>query len=104
MTKRVLFVYSVVSVAYILLSLLLPTDPKTLQQYQLSEGSLDLLRLTIVVPVLAIWFAAFYGYDKFSHYARTIASSNDGRGFRYIANGLGVLAFGLPINLILTSG
>jgi hypothetical protein len=103
MTKRVLIVYIVVAVAYTLLALLLPTDPKTLEQYKLSEFRMDLLQLSLVVPVLAIWFAAFYGYDKFSHYARTIAKSKDGNAFRFIANGLGVLAFGLAINAILGS-
>jgi hypothetical protein len=103
MSKRVLYVYLTLVAAYLLLSFLVPTERAVLERYKITEFQTDLLRLTIAIPLIAIWFAAFYGYDKFKIYAQTIHSAPDGRAFDYIANGLGVLAVSLPITSILTS-
>src|SRR3546814_738920 len=93
MSRRVWLVYLVAVATYLSVSLLVPADQAVLERYHLTVAQLNLLRLTVVLPLIAIWFAAFYGYDKFSLYARSIQNSSDGPAFGYIASGLGVLAF-----------
>ena len=103
MSKRIWYVYVGAAAVYVSLIFLVPTEAATLERYKLSEFRADLLSLSIAIPLLVIWFAAFYGYDKFKHYAQTIGSAPDGHAFNYIANGLGILAIGLPITSILSS-
>jgi hypothetical protein len=76
-------------------------DTVTLERYQLTPAGLRLLLLTITVPLIGIWYAAFYGFARFKAYASSIGSSPDGQAFRQLANGLMVLAVGLPLTSII---
>jgi len=103
MSRRVWFIYLLAVAIYISLSFLAPVDSAVLERYNISTTQLALLRLTVVLPLVAIWFAAFYGYDKFRNYAEVIQESPDGKAFVHIANGLGVLALSLPATSIVSS-
>lgn len=102
-SRRVLFFYLSAAITYLALMLIVPTEAETLQRYHISELRLDIVKLTIAIPLLAIWFAAFYGYDKFKHYAAAIHTSQDGVAFNHIANGLGALAVSMPVASILST-
>jgi len=88
---------------YVGLYFALPTDPETLQRYNLSQTSVRLLGLTVVIPLLGVFFATLYGFLKFKDYASSIADTKEGRGFQYLSNGLMVLAFSLPTASIVSS-
>lgn len=47
-----------------------------------------LLRLTVLIPVIAIWMIAARGARQFKEYAVSISDSADGKSMNYLANGL----------------
>jgi hypothetical protein len=79
------------------LALGLPPDPQTLQQLHISSVAYRVAILVLLVPYGIIWYAAFYAFAKLKEYTQTIKGFADGKAFRPIMVGMGVLAFGLII-------
>ncbi|HSX29554.1 MAG TPA: hypothetical protein VLE73_03265 [Candidatus Saccharimonadales bacterium] len=104
-TKPELYIYIFVLLvaAYVVLALALPPNQATLKKYDLTESELRLLSLTLIVPLIIIWFTALYGYLRFKAYAEVIKTSNEGTSFNHLADGLMVLAFGMPVTAIISS-
>lgn len=102
MPRKILYIYIALALLYVALTFLTPLDPRLIDRYEIGEIRLNLIRLSIAIPLLGIWFAAFYGYSKFKAYADLIKESKDGRAFTHIANGLGLLALSLPLRSILS--
>lgn len=100
-TSLVLFVLLILS--YLLITFLIPTDPASLERYNISEFVARLIGLSFSIPGILIWSAAFYGYSKVHQYALTIEGDRDGEAFNTLATGLGFLAFSLPINTIIST-
>jgi hypothetical protein len=74
-----------------------------LGRYHLHPDRFRLLYFTIIVPVLVVWFALFYGYHKLRTHGRLIRQNRDGRQVTRLANGLFVLAIGLPLGAIISA-
>jgi len=83
-------------VVYICTVFLPPIDPEIIEKYHLSLTSAYLLSLSIVVPLVAVWICAFYGYWALKRYAETVKDTIEGRGLGQLAKGLMILAFSLP--------
>lgn len=83
-------------ILYAALVIIIPTDKATLEQYNLSPLFAKLLSVTVVLPIIAIWSMAFYGYSKLKSYSKLITNHKDGKAISIIATGLQVLALGLP--------
>lgn len=79
------------------LALGLPPDPQTLHQLHISSLAYRIAILVLLVPYGIIWFAAFYAFAKLKEYSRTIHGFDDGKAFRSITIGMGVLAFDLVL-------
>lgn len=90
-------------IIYALLILIIPPDASALRRYSLSVNQARLLSLSFVLPSIAIWFAAFYGYVQCRAYAHIIRKNPDGRAISNIATGLMYLAIGLPVSAIATN-
>lgn len=103
LTPLVWFV--ILAVATAGLALGLPPDPQALQLLHISSWTYRVAVLVLLIPYGVIWYAAFYAFDKMRDYSRAIKGFDDGKAFRYITAGMGVLAFGLilptTISLIL---
>lgn len=97
------YLFLLLSVIYILLVMLLPTDPETLKRYAISQSEARLLNLSVIVPLVGIWYLALNGFRHLLEYAHVIRKSNEGWAFTLLSTGLMVLAFGLPINSILST-
>lgn len=82
---------------YSLLILMVPPDASVLVRYGLTPGIARLVSLSLAIPVMTIWFMAFYGFIQFKQYANLIKKNQDGQSLAKVANGLMVLAFGLPL-------
>jgi hypothetical protein len=91
------------ALAYVILTFVIPPDQAALDKYDLSKSALQALQLTIVIPLIAIWVAAFYGYDNLKRYAALLGNRTEGRSLNTVANGLGVLAFSLPVSQIVNT-
>lgn len=85
------------AVLYIAMTMLSPNNPNT---YNLSSVKLNLLKLTVIIPVLLIWLAAFSGATGFRTYAASIRKSQDGRALAEISKGLLILAFGIVVTTL----
>lgn len=84
------------------LALGLPPDPATLQQLHISSVAYRVAILLLLVPYGIIWYAAFYAFAKLKEYARAIKGSDDGKAFRSIMIGMGVLAFELMLTTVVS--
>lgn len=78
-------------------------DASTLQHYHLSNSAYRGIILPIIIFLLAIWVASFYGALMASSYTHIIGRSKDGHAFRFISRGLLLLALTLPVSSCLTS-
>ncbi len=85
---------------YIVLLLVIPPDATTLTRYDLSVTDARILSLVVILPYIAIWFAAFYGFIKVKEYAWVIRGTKDGKGWAQIGDGLMVIAVSLPLTAI----
>jgi hypothetical protein len=97
------YVFVAILATYIVLVLSLPVNKLVLKHYDISVTGLRFLELTYVLPLAAIWALAYYGYSKIHKYSLTIGKNKEGKQLNRIALGIGVLAFGSPINNIISS-
>lgn len=85
-----------------LLAILVPANPASLHSLHISEEIYRLLIISLLVPYAIIWFAAFYGYDQLQRYSRALIFTGEGRAFQKVAKGLGVLAWGLVLEVLVS--
>lgn len=82
---------------YLLLALLLPANKVAMSTYHLNSLEYHVLLFVVVLPFTAIWFAAFYGYNKLRSYANAVRDTPEGEDFNKLADGCGWLAYSLPV-------
>lgn len=102
LSKKLYILFWTLVGLYILVNFATDLNPQVLARYNMSATEYQLLRLTLLLPLVLVWFAAFYGFGHVLEYARKIKESKDGKGFKWIAAGLGVLAIGLPVGSVLS--
>jgi hypothetical protein len=88
---------------YAILVFLLPSNQALVKHYHLSPVAIRFLDITVVIPLILIWSTAYYGYSMTKKYASTIIEDKDGVEISKISNGIAVLAFGGPINSIIST-
>jgi hypothetical protein len=101
--KKLTALFIVLSIAYLLLTILLPVDKSTLHKYHISHAEDIILALTITIPYLIIWFIALVGCLRLRSYISTIFKSKDGAAFRTIGTGILWLTLWLPLSAIFSS-
>lgn len=102
-SKIYVLAFIVLVIIYIGFIFGMPTDTKAIQRYDITESQVRFINLTVVTPLIFIWFTALYGFLKLKSYARSVANAREGRAFHYLMLGLMVLTFSLPINAIASS-
>ncbi|HVS58537.1 MAG TPA: hypothetical protein VHD60_02230 [Candidatus Saccharimonadales bacterium] len=95
--------YIILVLAYLILNMVMPISHTTLHRYHIHVTEYRLLMLGIILPLIAIWFSAFYGYERLREYRATIAGTSEAKGFGHIAMGFGWLAWGLPVASIIST-
>lgn len=95
--------YGSFALLYILLAVALPPNNATIQTYNLSNAEYHVLMVMMALPMIAVWFAAFYGYIKLAAYARRIRGHREGKAFAHLSLGVKWLAWGLPACSILNA-
>ena len=98
--KKLTAIFTFFSIAYIMLSILLPVDKTALVKYHIDRAQLVGLTLTVTIPYLIIWFIALVGYLGLRSYNYTIRKSKDGKAFLPLTRGVFVLALWLPISAL----
>lgn len=88
---------------YVILAIVLPTNPETIARFDITQLQARLLNLSVVIPISLIYLTAWYGFLRVDEYARKISGTKEGPHFKKIAFGLMVLAFNLPITSVISS-
>jgi len=101
--SKIFYTYVAFVIVYLLLTFLPAPDKAAMLQYHLTPTQLRLLDITLIIPILLIWFAAFYGSQRLFAYSRLIQGNKDGREVRKIAQGLFALAVGFALSSIVSS-
>ncbi len=87
---------------YILLIFLLPGNQAIMHEHRLTTGEYHILQFLVGLPLMAVWFMAFYGYAKLGEYARSIGKTPEAIGFSRLTQGCAWIAWSLPIHSILS--
>jgi hypothetical protein len=90
----------VMAVLYLGLIFVLPVNHVTMQHYNLSVIEYRVVTAVIAIPVILVWFAAFWGYAKLREYSAAIAKSKEGPYFAKLGTGCIWLAWSLPLTTI----
>jgi hypothetical protein len=88
---------------YLLLIFVLPTNTSTMKEYDLSAGEYRVLTLLTGLPMIMVWFTAFFGYGTLAAYAEKIQGTREGVSYRAVARGLKWLAWALPVIVCATA-
>ena len=88
------------AVLYVVLILILPANHVTMQHYHLSAVEYKIASAIVAIPVVAVWFAAFWGYAKLREYSHSIAKSQESPYFYRLGIGCAWLAWSLPVTTI----
>jgi hypothetical protein len=100
-TRAAYWILGACSVAYVIVSLFSPS-PTASHLYHLSDVQRILLQLTIVVPMIIIWFIGLWGAVAFREYAAFIRTSRESQGLWLISTGL-LWLIGYLVTLNLTN-
>ncbi|HSX45659.1 MAG TPA: hypothetical protein VLG27_01480 [Candidatus Saccharimonadia bacterium] len=96
-------VYIAALVIYSCFTLIPAPDPLTLLRYHISATGLRLLDVSIIVLLVGIWFAGFYGYTKLQEYSKLIQADKDGKQIAWLTKGLLLLVLWLPVSEVASS-
>lgn len=100
--SKIIYVYIVFVIIYVLITLLPSPDKTALTKYHLRPTGVRLLDLTVMIPELFIWFALLYSYLRLQRYSLLIKNNQDGRQISKLSIGLLVLAIGVPVSAIVS--
>jgi hypothetical protein len=95
--------YTILALLYVVINFVMPISHATETAYHLNNTQYRMLTFSLILPLLGIWFAAFYGYAKLSIYVAVLKNTAEGKGFAAITTGVMWLAWGLPIAAIISA-
>ena len=87
---------------YMYLTFYAPLTP-AVKTLGLHEFQLNLLRITITIPYLAIWLVTMYGILKLNSYVKRTRQFPDGKALSKLASGLLILLIGVVFSSVLSA-
>ena len=94
---RQFYVFTLLVGAYLLFVFLTHPDHALLAYYHLSVAQYRGIVATVIIPLVVIWYLAFYGFTKLQSYSQMIYKNKDGHYVRWLKEGVMILAFQLPL-------
>jgi hypothetical protein len=91
------------AILYCILVVTLPANLLTVQQFHLSETQFHILALLTGLPIIMVWFTAFFGCAALADYAEKVQDTREGKSYVKIAKGLTWLSWGLPVSSCLNT-
>lgn len=88
---------------YVALTFILPVNPSSAKDFEVSEAQYRYLLLIVKIPLIAAWSIAFYSYRRLREYANQIKDAPEGADYSSMARGTGWLAWGFAIAPIISS-
>lgn len=101
--SRIFYWYVAFVLVFICLSLIPAPDKASLIKYHLSAADARLLNLTLLIPEAGLWFAAFYGSQRFQRYGQLIHEGKEAPHISRLSRGLLFLALWLPTSAIIST-
>jgi hypothetical protein len=98
--KVYIAVAAVLTIAYLLLSLLPDPNPAVLKTYSLTTTTYFWIITPVVTLLALIWIAGYYGSLNIKDYSWLIRRSSDGQEINTVSNGLLVLSLSLPVGAV----
>lgn len=95
--SRLFYYYVLLIVIYAGFTLLVTPARASLTHYHITTGAVRALSLTVLLPQIAIWLAALYGYQRIRAYSRLVQQTEDGDQVSKLADGLLAIAVGQPL-------
>ena len=96
--------FVVLAIIYASVNLIVAPPRTTLEHYGVSESTLRLINVTVIVPVIAIWFLGLYGYQKLQEYTGRIKEeSTEGKPMANLSQGVMFIVISLPITSTLSA-
>jgi hypothetical protein len=89
--------YILLTILYLILVIILPANQAAMHSYNLSASQYHILYIVVALPLVAIWFTAFYGAAKLTQYAQLIKRTREGQCFDWLSRGATWLAWSLPV-------
>lgn len=89
------------AIIFILEELLLPVNMANVHAYHMSTLGYRLVTILVNLPVIVVWFVAFWGYPKLSSYSKVLGSAPEAGAYRKLAMGIAWLTWVLPISAII---
>ncbi|CAN5367804.1 hypothetical protein BH09PAT4_BH09PAT4_05450 [soil metagenome] len=89
--------YTMLVIAYVVLSFVIPLNRATREAYNLDLTQAHIIAFITVLPLFGIWFIAFYCYGLLQRYATSIHKAREGFAFKKLADGVAVLSWGIVI-------
>lgn len=96
--KRIVAIFIILSVVYMLEVILIPPDSTALAKFKLSETEAKLLGLSVALPIVLIWMLGCFVYTKFATYVKSIENDRDGKALSLVSYGLLFLCLWLPLS------
>jgi hypothetical protein len=84
---RYVLTVAVLWVLYAVLNVMAPASP-AISRYGITITQGNLLRATVLLPLLVIWLAALFAVVRFRYYTGLLRGSSDATAFKYLAQGL----------------
>ena len=101
-TALILSRYVILVIVYILLIFLLPGNKAFMQEHRLNVTEYHVLQFLVGLPLMGIWFMAFYGYAKLEEYTLSIRKTPEAIGFSRLTQGSAWIAWSLPVHSIIS--
>jgi hypothetical protein len=86
-------------ILYVLLIFFFPVS-KSASNYNLTDLQYRIVHVSLAIPGLLAWLAAFAGYGLLQEYAKTIEQTEEGVHFERLTAGAAWLAWSLPISVL----
>jgi hypothetical protein len=93
-------IYLLLTVIYVVESLVRPVDKAAMSRYHLSSSGAHAVVIGVILPYVIIWLVALVGCLRLRSYANSLGDSKDGKAFRTIGTGIAWFTLWLPISTL----
>lgn len=98
---------TIMSLLFVLCIFLLPQSASIAKSNNLTISQYRYAQLLVNIPIISVWYFAFWGYSKLKEYSKAIIKTPEGKSIDKLASGITWLAWSLPVvaitNKILTA-
>lgn len=100
--EKAMLSYGLLTAVYLIILAVIPPNHSSLLRYHLTNSNFHVLIFVFSLPLMMIWFPAFFAYAKLRLYALSIEKTAEGADYLRLSYGVQWLAWALPVTAIAT--